>query len=203
MAYLVPLKDWTGNISTAAMLEEATPPAKVDFLILANWFPIVVGTSYCEPALCYEGNDTNAGGFDMSVRHFGMMAQPGAVTGRAWITRSGDATGGVNQSATLIENTTSVTPNGVGDGTAAAGDIITTPSQAHGVEQYLDFGANPSSVHIVKSGDINTPTPSATTQDRMLRIKEALDSNVEEFSVELSCGFGMQIVIRTGDLSTL
>jgi hypothetical protein len=193
------MRNWTGAVNTTEMLTEPTPPALVDTLLAAIEWPVTVALTQCQPALCYDGNSTG-----LTTRHFALMAPVGVLAGRAWITRCGDDVDGAQQVASTIENTTSVDPNGVGDGTAAAEDIITVPGPVLGSSQYLDIASTPGAVVIVQTGDTNEPSPPAPDSiDRMLELNEALASQLEEFSVLWSAGFGLQVAIRTGDLSTL
>jgi len=196
------LRDWTGvvDISTES-LTEATPPAKLEYLIQACWYPLQVGMTYAQPALMYMGNDATASsGTTMDIRRIAVMVPPGSINARLWVTRCGSTTpsNGAQQGATMIETTSS------GGIPSAAADVITVTPYTYGAEAYLSMAATPRAATIIQTAGTVDAAPAAT-KDRQIEFPApaALAPAVEQIEIELSAGCGVLVTTRQADLETL
>lgn len=191
------LREWFGSVDpTDDMLKTVAPPALVADLVAADQHVIAAAsTPYCFPALMYDGTSTGN-----ETRRFATVVPIAMKRSRAWVTRSGQASGsgGAALPASTIETTTS---GGIG---GAAADKITTNPPLTGTAGYLDVGfTSPQTVVAILTGDDDTTTPAGAAKDRMVQLPEDKANAVEEFEVYLSDGFGLMPSERTSNLETL
>ena len=179
-----PIRNWKNAVNTAdEFIDEVSPPAKVEFLVIADLEVMSAALAYATPALMYDGT-----GSGLSPRRFELMIPPAMNHARAWITRTshGDAPG-VVQAAATIETTSS---GGIGSGSPT---IITHLPPGTGALGYLDLGNVNATVALHSlTGDLLQDAP-GTPLDRQIQVPEGKQPAIEEFSVTLSDGFGLMI----------
>jgi len=176
-----PRIDW-GTIDVDSLLVGgATPPAKIEYLLLADYLVTAAAfTPYPQPALCF---DATASLPASEAKEFIAVFPAGIKAAKAWVTRNG-LDSGTDQSDSFVAGTG-------------------TPTATKGLQKYLTMeDANYESV-IVETGD--SPSNYASGKDKLIPITEDL----KPVELEVTCyylqGLGLFVPYdqQTTNLETL
>ena len=189
------MRNWTGQIDTGeAYIQDATPPARMEYLIGADATVLAAGMTYAQPALMFEGFSTNR-----ETHRVLLVTPPAAKQARAYITQFG-ALDGAPQTDTTIDTTSSGSLGTTYD-LAVDLDTITVPSEAVGTAVYGDTsGLAQSRVYL--SGDLIDNSPAATA-NRQIELAEDMVRQLEVVEVRYCSGFGLRVTVRSADLEAV
>ena len=186
------LRNWTAQIDTSEdYIQDATPPARLEYLIGADAYVLAAGLTYCQPALMFEGISTNR-----ETHRFMLVTPPAAQQARAYVTLFGQYDG-ASQTDTTIDTTSSGSLGTTYDLTADA-DTITTPNQAVGTAVYGDTSGL-AQARVYATGETISNSPGSTA-DRQLELAEAMARQLEVVEVRYCSGFGLYVTVRSADL---
>ena len=145
-----PRIDWGTIDEDSLLVGGATPPAKVEYLLVADYLVTAAAfTPYPQPALCF---DASASLPASEAKEFIAIFNAGIKACKAWVTRNGHPTGPA-QSDSFVAGTG-------------------TPTATKGLLKYLDMeNSNYDSV-IVETGD--SPSNYASGKDKLIPITEDL-----------------------------
>ena len=196
-------RNWTGDSVNKHITDEATPPATLGLLVMADQYPVDVATMpYAGCGRVFDGIQDAA----HATRYLGVMVGPGSVHGRGVISRSFYPVG-----VSAGVNNTSFTDTG---GNAGAGVVTTidptskiTADQialGFGITYTYGFGGCPivGGILLVPTGATINDAP-VSSVDRQYELAKHGYPYVEPMMITYCAGFTMYISQRHGNLETL
>lgn len=186
-------KDWTGKVdATAEFVSEATPPARVEYLIAIDMLALSAAQAYCFPALMFDSVDTD-------TRRLTLITPPFALQALGFVTEWGEPAGAF-QGNVEIDTTTSGSI-GTSYSLTDDSDTIAIPSQALGAAAYAD-SSGAKVLQITQTGaTINRAPPQQ--MNRQIDLAEALVHQVEDVEIKGAHGFGLCVTVRSVDMETV
>lgn len=196
-------RNWSGESTAKHITDEATPPATLGLLVMADQYPVDVATMpYAACGRVFDGIQDAA----HATRYLGVVVGPGSVHGRGIISRSFYPFG-PNAGA----NNTSWTDTG---GNAGAGVVTTfdptstlTADQianGNGIFYTYGFGSCPviGGILLIPTGATINDAP-VSSVDRQYELAKHGYPYVEPMMVTYAAGFAVYVSQRVGNLETL
>ena len=183
-------RNYNADDLTAAITDQATPPAMVSLLQEADAWPVDVAIGpYCGCGHIYDG--LSAAGYE--ARHLAAMIAPGAVHARAALTRS----------FVLSVSSGAYHEMYSSDGGTTGNDVIRVGWYLTQGAGYVPLGEFQYGQHsIVNSGGSIIDAPTLPT-DRQLELQSLGAPYVEPLYISKSAGFSLCVTDQVGDLTTL
>lgn len=184
-------RNWLEEDFTAQLVDEATPPALVSLLAEAESWPVDVAvTPYAGCAHIFDGLSAAA----YEDRYLAAIIAPGAVHGRAGITRAYLTT--VGSGYPWHEMYSSV-------GGTTGNDVIHVPWHLVESLNYLpDFSFQYAQHNITVSGESIVDSPSRNL-DRQIELQTNSAPYVEPLYISKAAGFSLVISEQIDDLESL
>jgi hypothetical protein len=192
MTRKVAVRDWKSAVSiTAEITAEATPDASLELLLAADVAVLdAITHPYAQAGHAFDGQSTG----ELTDRQFGAMIAPGAIAARAYLSLWGQKISG-SQSHYQIDTSSS---GGIPSG---ANDVINVPSSILNGTAYADLGGTSQVVGHDISGDDDTTNPVASGPlNRRIELTETLAPGLEVIRIRDCAGFGLVVMVVSGDL---
>jgi len=199
-------RNWVGESIAKLLTSEATPPAEVSRLLLADSYPVDAAISpYAGCGRVFDGfsyNDSPPVEVEARWgRYIGVMVAPGAVHARAAISRSDGYIISADWTFAMPHNSWTTTGGAVGSNIVnTAFSAILNPGQS--AIKYL-FGFGQTVVdEIVFTGATIDDAPVAAV-DRQYELTTQNSPYIEPMFVRRAAGFSVCVVERIADLENL
>lgn len=189
---LPPTRDWYAEDLTAAIVEDATPPASTALLVQAALWPEAVALApYCGTAHCFDAMTAST----LETRYLAFVVAPGAAGARAALGCSWDYATTASQPAnSLVNHNLVTTASGAG-----ANDVILVPFATTYTTKSVAFAATSG---LTLSSDTNDPTPSSSKQ-RRIEVQTLAAPYVEPCKVIVASSASFAVSAQIDDLETL